>query len=220
MKHFFRNYSLEAVVVIAGLLVSAGAYFIFGRILNVGKDQLAYVSVASAGLLFIVGHVYSRLKERRDSKRKRAQELFLEWHSKDIRESRIFVCRWREIHSAAALPALGELEKEASKTYRAQYQQTILIKKSEGEDFAPMKTHPIDDLELKELHFFRVYQFFERWSLLLKNSDIDQRSASEYMASYKNWYLQNFVKPWFERETDVHLKESLRVILERVSRDR
>jgi hypothetical protein len=220
LRRFRQLYFLELLVVIAGIAVSGGAYLLFDRVLAVSKDQLAYVSVANAGMLFILGHAYSRLKDRRDAKRKRAQELFLDWHSKDVRESRIFVNRWTEVHGKAGLPTLSALERDAAGAYHRRYDRAIVLASGTGgADERPL-LHALDDPEEKEVHFFRVYQFFERWALLVKNSDVDHATASAYMSSYKSWYLSGFIKPWAASETDVHIKKQLEEILRYVGQDR
>lgn len=213
LRLFFRLYWLEIFVVIVGISVSCGAYFVFSRLLNFTKHELIYVSVANTGMLFIIGHVYSRLKDRRDERRKRAQELFFEWHSKDIRDSRIFLSRWISVHGKDNLPSLGALEKEAANTYRKRYNTSLVVATSEGPRTINPLPHALDDPELKEFHFFRIYQFFERWAQLIKNSDIDQVVASDYMSSYKNWYLDTFIEPWRNSETDKYIQEQLNDIL-------
>lgn len=220
MRRIFRHYSLEAVALMAGLLIIGGSYLLFRLGLKFSKDELLYVSVANAGFLFIVGQIYSRLKERREIKIKRAQELFLEWHSKDIRESRIFVSRWREVNPSLDIPSLGSLEREAAEAFKVKYQGPIVVATSPSGDVTPTMTHDVDDPELKELHFFRIYQFFERWALLVKVGDIDHRSATEYLGSYKLWYLENYIEPWLATEDDVHIRPVLQMINERVRASR
>lgn len=135
------------------------------------RDDLAFISIANAGFLFVISQIYSRLKERRDPKRKRVQDLFAEWHSQAIRDSRAFISRWLAVHGDQnnSLPSLSSLEIEAAKAYKNSYEQALVISR-EGkiQEHLP-HPHALDDPELKELHFFRIYQFFERWSLLVKN---------------------------------------------------
>jgi hypothetical protein len=200
-----RHFGLEVTITIVSVGFSALVYAVFGAWLKVGGDNLVYISVVSAGLLFVVGHFYSRLKERRDFKRGRAQELFLEWHSKDFRESRIYVSRWLSAHKTTPLPALSSVEDEAAKTYIAEYES--------GPPTSKGAVHELDNPELMELHFFRIYQFFERWSLLVQHSEIDHYLAGEYLMSYKIWYLNNIIKPWWQVETDTYIRASLNSIL-------
>src|ERR1035438_4206197 len=108
MLNWFRLYLLEIVIVAVGISIIGGTYLLFDCILKLDKERLVYISVTVTGMLFIVGHVYSRLKDRRDGKRKRAQEIFLEWHSKEVSESRIFVSRWILVNDKAKLPSLGD----------------------------------------------------------------------------------------------------------------
>lgn len=90
IKRFWRDYHLESIVVIASILLTTGMYSLFVK----GVVVKEFIPVASAGFLFVVAQMYGRLKDRRDAKRRRAQDLFLEWHSKEIRESRIYLTRW------------------------------------------------------------------------------------------------------------------------------
>lgn len=213
MEYYRRNYGLEVLVVLAGLSVSTGLYALFGYVLYANKEALSYVAIANAGLLFVIGHVYSRLKDRRDSKRKRAQELFLEWHSKDIRDSRIYVSRWRRVNSGASLPSLSAVEESAATAVADAY--AAATAPNAGQSRTPM--HPLNDPEQLELHCFRIYQFFERWSLLVQRADIDHRLASEYMSSYKDWYLNGFIRPWLSIESDEYIKASLERIVDHVA---
>ena len=203
MRRTFHLYVLEILVVAVGLALVAGVYGVGKHWAKIRSDELAYLSIAVTGLLFVLGHVYSRLKDRRDAKRKRAQELFLEWHSKEFRESRIYVSRWIESNGISNIPALGLLEKQATEAYIAERVE------------APNKTkatnhiHPLDDPEAKELHFFSIYQFFERWTALIDQDDIDVTLAEAYMTSYKQWYGTNFIERWYEEEPDQYIKASL-----------
>ncbi len=213
MEYYRRHYGLEALVVFADLSVSTVLYVLFGYVLNANREALSYIAIANAGLLFVIGHVYSRLRDRRDTKRKRAQELFLEWHSKDIRDSRIYVSRWQKVNSGTSLPSLSDVEESAAKAVAYTYAAAIALEA--GKSQAPM--HPLDDPEQMELHCFRIYQFFERWSLLVQRADIDHRLASEYMSSYKDWYVTSFIKPWLSIESDEYIKASLERIVKHVS---
>lgn len=217
MSSFLRLYFLEILVVIVGTAVTGGVYLVFSKLLEINPNELQYVSLANTGMLFIIGHVYSRLKDRRDGRRRRAQELFLEWHSKDIRDSRIFVSRWVDVHGKDNLPSLGVLEKEAAAAYRKRYDQSVVVAKSEGSTLISPLPHALDDPELKEFHFFRIYQFFERWAQLVKNSDIDHAVACDYMSSYKSWYLERYIKPWSMSEKDPYICNQLNNILKHIA---
>ncbi|MFZ6816157.1 hypothetical protein ACO0K3_16930 [Undibacterium sp. Rencai35W] len=199
-------YLLEIAVVCIGIFLSVGAYFVGKYVLRIPPAELTYVSIAVSGFLFVLGHVYSRLKDRRDGKRKRAQELFLEWHSKDIRDSRIFVSRWIEAKGESNLQALRTLENLATRAYID----------GEGRPNTSIDKHPLDDPEAKEFHFFTIYQFFERWAALIDQYDIDKDLANRYMSSYKPWYLSTFVNHWYRLENDQWIKASLRNILLKV----
>lgn len=219
MRNFYRLYLLEILVVAAGLAVIGGVYLLFGYALNVDRDKLAYASVASTGMLFIVGHIYSRLKDRRDGTRKRAHDLFVEWHSREIRESRIFVSRWIEVHGIENIQSLSILQTDAATAYHRRYGQSLIVATSTGETTNNPLPHALDDVELKEFHFFKIYQFFERWAQLVKNADIDQRVASDYMSSYKSWYLSTLIEPLANVEYDQYIKLRLDEILSRTKPD-
>jgi hypothetical protein len=98
-------YILEIAVFCIGIILSVGAFLVGKFVLCIPPAELTYVSIAVTGLLFVLGNVYGRLKDRRDGKRKRAQELFLEWHSKGIRDSRMFVSRWVKPESVTSIDA-------------------------------------------------------------------------------------------------------------------
>jgi hypothetical protein len=204
-KRFWRDYHLESIVVAASILLTMGMYLLFIK----GTMAKEFIPIASAGFLFVVAQMYGRLKDRRDAKRRRAQDLFLEWHTKDIKESRIYLSRWRLVHTGIIgnLPSLGEIERAAAEVYRARYNNPEAARDKNFE------LHELDSAELRELHAFRLYQFFERWMLLVKNNDIDYRSADEYMRSYKEWWLDNFIVLWMDKESDEYIRGSLGEII-------
>jgi hypothetical protein len=204
-KRFWRDYHLESIVVVASILLTMSMYLLFIK----GTMAKEFIPIASAGFLFVVAQMYGRLKDRRDAKRRRAQDLFLEWHSKDIRESRIYLSRLRLVHTEIVgnLPSLGEIERAAADIYRAKYNNPEVARDKKFE------LHELDSAELRELHAFRLYQFFERWMLLVKNNDIDYRSADEYMRSYKDWWLDNFIVLWMGKESDEYIRASLGEII-------
>jgi hypothetical protein len=213
MKLFWRDYQLETILSVVSV---SGATLLFFIASHLPQGQREFISIANAGFLFVAAQIYGRLKDRRDSKRKRAQELFLEWHSKEIRESRIYLSRWRLIIQAQGnkIPSLGKLEEASASVYQARRQ--LFFKNSEGNHANNDKAgnvHELDNIELQEFHAFKIYQFFERWALLVKNNDIDFASANEYMQSYKDWWLDNFVCLWLESESDPYIKASLSKIL-------
>lgn len=211
MRSRLQLYLLEIAVVLVGLFLVVAAYVVGKYLLAIPSSELTYLSVAVTGLLFVIGHVYSRLKERRDGKRRRAQELFLEWHSDKVRESRIFASRWVKSKGISNLPALGVLEEQAAQAY-------IASKETQSSDSgrAAIELHPLDDAEAKELHFFRIYQFFERWAALVDQDDVDTDLASSYMSSYKAWYLTTFIERWYKTESDQYIKASLENIIKKV----
>jgi hypothetical protein len=203
LKRFWRDYHLEFIVVSISIGLTATMYALF---IN-GTMAKEFISVASAGFLFVLAQMYGRLKDRRDIKRKRAQELFLEWHSKEIRESRIYLSRWRANIDENRLPALGVIETDAASEYKIKYKN---LHKSAA---TKKEVHELDNPALREFHAFKLYQFFERWSLLVRNNDIDPRSANEYMHSYKDWWLDNFIVAWLDIEPDDAICQSLQEIL-------
>jgi hypothetical protein len=105
------------------------------------------------------------------------------------------------------LPSLGEIERAAADVYRAKYNNPEATREKK------LELHELDNAELRELHAFRLYQFFERWMLLVKNNDIDYRSADEYMRSYKDWWLDNFILLWLDKESDEYIRDSLGEII-------
>jgi hypothetical protein len=72
-KRFWRDYHLESIVVVASILLTMGMYMLFIK----GTMAKEFIPIASAGFLFVVAQMYGRLKDRRDAKRRRAQDLFL-----------------------------------------------------------------------------------------------------------------------------------------------
>lgn len=219
MRNFARNYRLEFWVVFAGLLTTGVIFWMFEVFLHVEKEKLTYAGLANAGLLFVIGNIYGRLKERRDAVRKRAQELFLEWHSKEIRESRIYVSRWRAANPDKAIPSLSNIEKLAVNSALDKYAKTNaprlqMLRPAPRPATPKHPIHPLNDPEQMELHFFRIYQFFERWSLLIKQGDVDRWLADQYMSSYKPWYMQKFITHWANVENDQYMSRSLNLIVE------
>ncbi|NEQ53021.1 MAG: hypothetical protein F6K11_23255 [Leptolyngbya sp. SIO3F4] len=218
MKFFWKNYSLEVFAAIIALSTTFILYFVFRVLLAASQDDLTFISIANAGFLFVISQIYSRLKERREIKRKKAQDIFIEWHSQAVRDSRSFVSRWLVAHENQndSLPSLGNLEIEAAKAYKSRYEKALVVSPDGNKQEYLPTPHELDNPELKELHFFRIYQFFERWSLLIKNFDIDQPTANSYMSSYKAWYMDNLIHPWAKIEKDRYIKASLEEIIKLV----
>lgn len=105
------------------------------------------------------------------------------------------------------LPSLGQIESAAAEEYRRKYGSSDTASGSRND------SHELADLQLREFHAFKLYQFFERWALLVKNNDIDYRSANEYMHTYKNWWLENFIVAWLNKESDEYIHTSLSEII-------
>lgn len=215
IRKFVQNYKIE---VIAGGIAVAGNIAIYWLLVApnaVWKVDSLFVAAMVTGISFLAGQMYSRIKERRDAKRKRAQDLFLEWHSKDIRESRIYVSRWLKVRGGGTiqmcLPSLGEIEQAAANSYENNY---LARNSATPESVAALvNVGELDDPEKQELHFFRIYQFFERWSLLIEHDDIDNASAISYMSSYTGWYRDKFICSWAHHESDAYIKASLEKII-------
>lgn len=209
MNRVWRDYSLEFAVATSGIAIAVCLYLAFGVVWKTTTESLRFVSITNAGFLFVAGHIYSRVKQRRDAKRRRAQELFLEWYSPDIRESRIYVSRWLLINQKTTPPSLSQIEKTAADDYSKNYKKQRNTPPSHAKPSNASVVHEMDDPHLQEVHFFRIYQFFDRWALLIENADIDRRAASDYMQSYKPWYLNKFIVPWSDMEDDMYIKASL-----------
>ncbi len=215
-----NEYALEIrliVIVFVGILL---IYSSFSFVPGVGNNKIWLAAITNAGLLFLSGHIYAKLKALKDQKKVRAHDLFLEWHSRDVRESRIFVSHWRMINGTNrdVLP-LSNIENIATESYQSRYTNNIVLAHSIHQSAIPIDPREIDNPELVELHFFRIYQFFERWALLVANNDIDHARANRYLRSYKSWYLDNFIVPWSTCETDEYIKGSLVMIVDKVSPD-
>lgn len=202
IDQIWRNYSIELVLSI----ITAGIIFVIHWLVDLSNP--AALGFLGAGIFFLVGHIYGRLKDRRESNRKRALDIFYEWHSKEMRESRIFLSRWKAIYSNESLPALSEAEKCAIAGARKSRSESAMVSQS-----------TIDDPDLMEFHSFKIYQFFERWSLLVSNNDINRRDIDAYMGSYKSWYLENFIKSWMSKESDKYIYASLGKILHNLDAD-
>jgi hypothetical protein len=190
-SRFRRNYGLEAKTAAVIAMVLALAWIGLRR-MDVVSDQMKVAfSVLSAAFIFFISTLYGRTKDRREAKRTRALSLLTEWHSADIRESRIFVSHYRSIianDSSDSLPSLSTAEKNAGAVRKTKTANEI------------MELTSLTDPTQIEFHFFKIYQFFERWTLLLENNDIDPDDSRIYLSSYGQWYLDNFIKPWHAKE--------------------
>jgi hypothetical protein len=193
-----RNYSLE---VLTALIATAFVFLLLVVLIAISlsfeKDDLPTgllpaISILPSALIFIGGTIYGRLRDRREARRSRALSLFTEWHSPDMRESRIFVSHYREKmnRDPENLPALSDVETNAA-LERRQFTVEQMSEKPELESWSRV-----------EFHFFRIYQFFERWSLLLRYGDIARVDSNNYMSSYARWYLDEFIIPWFKKEDE------------------
>jgi hypothetical protein len=222
----FLLYSLELAIGAFVLLLLGGLYFAYDALLDSQVPQRAeFLAISSPGILFVIGHVYSRLKQRRDERRTMALTLFKEWHSEPIRSARIYLSRWKQLlseKSGEGLPALSEIERRATGAYFEHIgeEEPPQASSMSAGDAVQGPSHELDDPALQELHAFTVYQYFERWALLLENAELDQYVASRYMGSYKEWYLQEFIAHWQSIETDEDILRSLQKILRLVSRKR
>lgn len=200
MKRFWtsfrRNYVAEAItaLVVISILLAMGLALYLGVI----PPQLATsVSVLVTALVFVSGTVYGRHKDRREAKRSRALSMFMEWHSPDMRASRIFASHYLNVRAggdAESLPSLHQVEIAAAKEYGNNTPNKVSEK---GSKYAELY-----DATQAEFHFFRIYEFFERWSLLLANGDIAGPDSRTYLSSYGNWYLENFIAPWARKESE------------------
>jgi hypothetical protein len=217
-NRFWRDYSMEVALIIGAILAVSIIFAVFGLGYGPVRDNRWIAAITSAGILFMLGQAYSQLKQQRSRKKMQARELFLEWHSESMRQSRIFISRWKLVHATEGeLPPLGNLASEAAQRCLERYaNRSDLAPMGIADPFVPTP-QALDEPELKEFHFFRIYQFFERWAVLAKQRDIDQQIASEYMKPYKQWYLEHFIEPWRKNETDKYIQQSLEQIVRFVS---
>lgn len=213
-----RNYTLEfataliAIAFVFLLVVLLMAVSLSFNAKNLPTGLLPAISILPTALIFIGGTIYGRLRDRREAIRSRALSLFTEWHSLDMRESRIFASHYRERikGDSKRLPALSEVEKNAA-SERRQFSVQDLSEKPELESWSKV-----------EFHFFKIYQFFERWSLLLHHGDIARIDSKNYMSSYVQWFLDEFITPWLQKENamikarnggEEHIRHSLSLIV-------
>jgi TIR domain len=107
----------------------------------------------------------------------RALQVYDEWHSAVLHESRIIVSNFVELLQAGnlPLPSLSDFE---------------LAQRTPG-DLTPVADH-----------IFRVVHFFERWSLLKDEGLIDHALAAKLLGSYVRWYQDRLLQPLFRNETN------------------
>lgn len=99
----------------------------------------------------------------------RALQVYDEWHTPLLHESRIQVSNFLELHREGkilTLPTLTDFEV-------AQRESTALT--------------PYAD------HFFRVIHFFERWALLYADNLLDHALAARLLGSYVKWYRERLL---------------------------
>lgn len=61
-------------------------------------------------------------------------------------------------------------------------------------------------------HAFRVYHFFEKWSLLVREQQVDAVLLSSILGSYAKWWNDFFFTPIKHREVDVYMASVLAII--------
>lgn len=187
------------------------------------KTGLFYYAAA----IFIFTNIYNRAKERRNRRVKNTEQIFFEWSSPQIRESRIYMSHWltietekikkdvhirkgdpirkKKIASKLILPSLSKIEKDAKAEYKLNFKTPLEQQLAQNE---------IESAVLREKHAFQIYQYFERWALLEINNGLDANSMTTLMSSYKEWWMTDFIEPWFKLEVDdMHIKKSLDQIL-------
>lgn len=65
-------------------------------------------------------------------------------------------------------------------------------------------------------HAFRLYHFFERWAVLARESQIDERLLQSALGGRARWYEQMFFSPIRLREEDRYMRDTLNLIEEQV----
>lgn len=211
-----ERYALEATVATATVGLLAVLYIGYGALLSGPEPKLAnFVPISSAGILFVVGHIYARLKQRRDDRRAMALSLFDEWSGTKLRESRIFLSRLRLVlQSHGGIPTLGEMESTATKHY---FSGLVSSRQEHDKEISLIpglsSEHELNNYEKREFHAFTLYQFFERWALLVTYQEVDHRIAARYLDSYTGWWINEFLRPWSVGESDPHIRSSLERII-------
>lgn len=241
-RSVWRDFSVEIITagIVAVILLASLIYLVSAQISpslesvvsapaptrRLPPESLAALSFLLAALTFMMGQFYGRLKDRREAKRNRALQLFYEFHSPLFRKSRQYVSHWIDVKGCgdiASSPGLRQIELASMEAYIAR------VTPNEAGEFVEIKyASELENPELIEEHFFAIYQFFERWSMIVENKEIEERDADVYMSSYKGWYVEMFVRHWYSVETDetiakaqrdIHIKDSLEKILRYVVRD-
>lgn len=125
----------------------------------------------------------------------RALQVYDEWHSSLLHESRIQVSNFIELVAAGRMeriPTLSEFE-------RAQREPSSLTAYAN--------------------HFFRLVHFLERWALLRRAALLDHALVSHLLGSYVRWYRERLVLPLLAGETNPDFVRVLDEIREMASSD-
>lgn len=123
----------------------------------------------------------------------RALQVYDEWHTPLVHQSRIQVSNYLELIGDRKIPNLPTL----SAWELAQRQNSPLS--------------PYAD------HFFRVVHFFERWAFLRADGLLDHALASRLLGSYVRWYRERMIRPLLVGETNPDFIAVLKEINEMVS---
>lgn len=118
----------------------------------------------------------------------RALQVYDEWHTPLLHESRIQVSNFLELlreGKTLTLPTLTDFE----------------VAQRESNTLTPYADH-----------FFRVIHFFERWALLYAENLLDHALASRLLGSYVRWYRERLLDPLGVRETNPDFITLLRTI--------
>lgn len=101
----------------------------------------------------------------------RALQVYDEWHTPLLHESRIQVSNFLELLREGkihVLPTLTDFE----------------VAQRESNTLTPYADH-----------FFRVIHFFERWALLYADNLLDHAMAARLLGSYVKWYRERLLAP-------------------------
>ena len=118
----------------------------------------------------------------------RALQVYDEWHTPRIHESRIQVSNFLELlreGKILSLPTLTDFE----------------VAQRESNALTPYADH-----------FFRVIHFFERWALLYADNLLDHARAARLLGSYVKWYRERLLAPLEIGETNPDFIRLLKVI--------
>ena len=180
-RRVWRNYSVElfsAGLVIVFLLCAF--IYISSISQRLVSSRLPAVSLCFAAFVFMVGQFYARLKDRREAKRGQAFKLFTEFHSPEFRKHRKYVSRWIDVKERVKeeIPGLRQIELASKAAYTSR-----VTPNAEGNYVEPTYRSELENPELMEEHFFAIYQYFERWSILVKIGEIESSDANVYSSS-------------------------------------